>query len=193
MLKKGQVQDNLEMVIAFIIILIGVFLLYYGNLSHELSLEDSTSPMVIEKSDLEAMDVNFMSMDLLNLLRLEIDEYTVGEILASLPPEPTDEYYANDFAPDTDNPLTNYAYKEAGSIAFHCHDSFYESLNEVLGKVYGDSWVLIRGEYFKASTFICSSPGATTGFGNSAIASSTIMIPSKDPGLFYSVTLEVWG
>ena len=165
-----QIQDNLEMILATFLIIVGVILLSLIGSLNEVSIEKYVSELSSDKSNVETLDIKFMGTDLYNTLKLEIDEeYTFGELAAHFPSE-------DKFLFDEDY-VSNY------QLMLLCDDNLKDSLGELLTPVYGNDWSIW---VYEENNLIFACPfGILDGY------TANQSIPSTTPGTNLEIILEV--
>jgi len=143
--KKGQTEDNIEMVLCIIGIVIGVVVLTIAKADFESSAAGVKQSVVLERNEIQSVDTQLMGTDLLNVLRLQVSqEYTFGELVAHLP-----ENY-----PEVQD--TSLAGLVQGPGEMTCTTELYNELNNYLEPVYGDDWFITVISSSEVTIFHCT-------------------------------------
>jgi len=82
--KKGQAEDNVEMIAVPILLVLGFVLITLFNSAYFLSIDQVKSSLTFD-GEVHAFDAQFMGTDLINLMKLPVNERTLGEMLSDLP------------------------------------------------------------------------------------------------------------
>ena len=94
--KKGQTEDNIELVVAVIAVIGGFVLLSLFNTGYQLSIDNAKDSLLYYRTDINSFDAEFIGTDLINMMKYNLDEdFTFGELMADL-----DQSYVGSIEPD---------------------------------------------------------------------------------------------
>lgn len=176
--KKGQVEDNLEIILSIIGIIIGVVVITLAKAEYKISV-DHAENSIQGGSTIESFDAKFMGTDLLNTLKLQTGDYSFGELITYMPrnyQEVQDPALFEDLFWDVW--LTD---------GLACDTELYTTLDEYLHPVYSKYWrvqVFYKGE----EIFKCQPPDILY---NQGYRQTNTTLPSLDASEQITVRLEV--
>ena len=133
--KKGQVDDNIEYVLAGIGLIIAVVALTLVNADFQYSL-DNAKVSLQKETNIHAYETQFMGTDLLNIMRIPLGEQSLGEALAYIEKTPAEAFV-----------------QDLGIWA--CGTDLYSSLHTILQPVYGENWYLTMENEEHQLIFAC--------------------------------------
>lgn len=179
--KRGQAEDGIETVVAIIGIIIGIVFLYVAQSAYTFSIDSAKDTLSFETSEINSIDSKFIEIDLLNLMKLPInDKYTFGEIISQLPenyPEITNPDFSNGILVETDYGTDS---------VLVCDTDMYNKLKEYFSPIYGDQIPVISVvDNSYRSIFLCPL------LYYDALASGNMTLPSSDPDNSLYVIMEV--
>jgi hypothetical protein len=126
--KRGIVHDNLELVIAGIALVGVLIFLTVVNTAYSSSVFNERATISVEGTAGDLVDTKYLGTDLVNIMRLDFDEYTFGELLS----------YINFEAKD--GITSTYFYRDVFG-GQNCNEETIAKLNTFL-QMYEGRWLL---------------------------------------------------
>tara|TARA_Y100000310_G_C20668099_1_gene808738 strand:+ start:133 stop:684 length:552 start_codon:yes stop_codon:yes gene_type:complete len=165
--------------VALILMVAGLIFISYVDSAYSYKVSLEKSDLLLNDQDIEAIDTQFMDLDLINILKLEVEDYTLGEILSY-----TDQNYPT----ITNEELFNGLLIQHFSDRLSCDETLYNAIDDQLRPVFNDDWYLSIYDLDNEMIFFCT---AIPLFDNYPV-STEILIPSQDPERELRVVLEVY-
>lgn len=174
--KKAQLEDNIEILLSVLGVIIGVVVLTILKAEYGASVNNA-------KAGLQAGDVEgtFIATDLHNLLKMPIDSYTFGEIIAYMP---------RNYQDAQDPSLFEGILWDRWLVdGLSCNTELYQKINGHLNPVYGKYWK-VKVFYQDKEIFSCFPPELTYEYGGPKTA--TMILPTLNFEEEVRVLLEVY-
>ena len=170
--KKAQVDDMWDVVTGVVLIIIGVVILTVLTNAHASS---------VEQSRLESTESNNLQIDLLNLMKLELnDQYTFAKLSS---------YFPQNYPEIQDNFMNTYVSQGVLNKKLGCEQALFDPINDMFYPVYGNKWYVqgyIEDGDDVTQIFYC------TPHDFPIVQSTFVKIPSQDPNqhvvIFFGVT-----
>ena len=177
--KKAQVEDSIEIVLSIIGIVIGIIVLTLLAMNYELSIEHAKDALH-GGTTIQSFDTQFMGTDLLNTVKLPVDDYTFGELIAYMP---------GNYQDVQDPSLFEGILWDKWLIdGITCDTELYTEINNYLSPVYGKYWDLTV-LYKQEKIFTCHPSDILYGFGP---VQTNMTLPTLNPEENVIVRLEVY-
>jgi len=181
--KKGQMDDSMEMVIAGAALVLGFVFIGIFSVGHQINLQDARSEIYSYTTDVQVFDAKFMGTDLLNLLRLSVEEdLTFGELSAHFP---------STYVREIDSSHTGLLQRTlTGTVtgSFTCTTKLQAEIHGYLEPTYGNSWRVVGEAEDGTRLFSCGPAFTTLGL----LFDANMTIPGTDPNVNVVVKLEVY-
>ena len=169
--KKAQLEDNLEYGIAFLIIIVGVIALTLLQADYEWSTDKAKMSLRGETS-IGSFDTSFMGTDLLNILKLPLEEQSLGEVLATVQETPSNAFI-----------------QDAG--IWSCGPELYTSMHAFLVPIYGENWYITLEDEEQNIVFACTGIATISYQFLAGETNTSMFIPSQNPEEEFRVELGV--
>ena len=135
--KKGQTEDNIEMVVATIAVILAFVLLSLFNTSYQLSIDNTINNLFYDRTDINSFDAEFIGTDLINVMKYPLDEgYTFGELMANLQ-KSYDGPIETEYEERIKRTIVGYV---TGRLT--CTEKLQEEIQTYLGPTYNNGWAI---------------------------------------------------
>jgi hypothetical protein len=190
--KKGQFEDEVDVVIGIVAIIIGISIIYFMQSAQTFTIDNAQKQISSDVTELTSYDNKFVATDLLNLMKYPLTEnYTFGEIVSLLP----DNY--DNVQPEFSSvfEMYNFPYHTLG-----CKKEVYDEILAYYSLVYASSSIRIAAYSIRIAAYdqngarmLMLCPAEEWKIADSAFSSfGYLTLPSTDPGNDIMVTLGVY-
>ncbi|MSR86290.1 hypothetical protein EXS74_02750 [Candidatus Woesearchaeota archaeon] len=178
--KKAQTEDlGIEIPFAIVLTIIGVIALTLVAADYNWST-DRVKGALHGGTTVHAFDAKFMGTDLENTLKLQVGDYTFGELIAYMP---------RNYQEVQDPSLFEGMLWDKWLIdGLACDQELYTEINHYLSPVYGKYWQ-IKAYYHDEEIFSCYPADILYGFGP---IQTNMILPTLDPQETVFVQLKVY-
>ena len=146
--KKGELDNLVDYLVGAVFLIIGLIIIAQFTFATSVDISERVEHFFISETELLSFETNFMGTDLINILRLEVnEEYTFGEILSYIPrnyPDKQDDFLFEGL-------LTQHF-----SDRMSCDEELFNLLDEKLSPVYGEKWFISVKDGEDELVFFCT-------------------------------------
>ncbi len=178
--KKAQTEDlGIEIPFAIVITIIGVIALSLVSADYNWSLDRAKSSLQ-SGTTIAPFDAKFLGTDLENTLKLSVENYSFGELIAYMP-----RNYQEVQDPSL---FEGILWDKWLTDGLACDQELYTQINDYLSPIYGKYWQ-IKAYYKEEEIFSCYPPDILYGLGPQQ---TNMTLPTLDPQETVLVQLKVY-
>jgi hypothetical protein len=146
--KRGELDNFVDYFIGVVFLVIGLIIIAQVTFSSSIDITERVEHFFYSETELLSFETKFIGTDLINILKLEVDEeYTFGEMLSYIPRNYPDQQDSFLF----DGLLTQHF-----SDRMSCDEGLYDLLDENLSPVYGEKWLITLKDEDDELVFFCT-------------------------------------
>ena len=146
--KRGELDNLVDYAIGGFFLLIGLIIIALVTFQTNIDITEKVEHFFYSETDLLSFETNFIGTDLLNVLRLEVnEEYTFGELLS---------YAPRNYPDKEDDFLFEGLLTQHFSNRMSCDEELYNLLDEKLSPVYGERWFISLTDEDDELIFFCT-------------------------------------